>query len=94
MRKAGPAILLILVIALCFWISGAAADTSGSCGTNVTWSLNTAYSTYTLTISGTGAMTDYSYASAVPWYNYRSNIKSIEIIDGVTTIGNYAFYGT
>ena len=41
MRKAGPAILLILAIALCFWISGAAADTSGSCGTNVTWSLNT-----------------------------------------------------
>ena len=34
------------------------AQTSGSCGTNVTWSLNT--STGVLTISGSGAMNDFA----------------------------------
>ena len=39
-------------------------------------------------------MTDYSYASAVPWYNYRSSIKTITINYGVTSVGKYAFSGT
>ncbi len=46
-----------------------------------------------LTISGAGTMTDYSSTSSIPWYSYRSSIKSVVIEEGVTSIGDYAFYG-
>jgi len=62
---------------------------SGSCGTNVRYSLDT--STGLLSITGTGAMKDYSSYSSVPWYSYRSYIKSVEISNSVTSIGNNAF---
>ena len=59
---------------------------SGTCGDDLTWTLD--YSR-TLTISGTGEMTDYSSSSSsrVPWYSSRSSIKSVVIEDGVTYIG-------
>lgn len=60
---------------------------SGTCGENLTWTLD---DSGTLTISGTGAMTNYS--SFGPWYNNRLSINSVVIEDGVTSIGNYAFY--
>ena len=60
---------------------------SGTCGDNLTWTLNGG----TLTISGTGAMKNYS-SSTAPWYSSRSSIKTVIIEDGVTSIGNYAFY--
>ena len=61
----------------------------GTCGEKLTWTLD---SEGTLTISGTGAMTDYSYDPNAPWFNSRSSIKSVIIENGVTSIGNYAFY--
>ncbi len=60
---------------------------SGTCGANLTWDLTDGV----LTISGTGAMTDYDYYSHAPWYDYRSSITSVIIEDGVTSIGFYAF---
>ena len=59
---------------------------SGNCGangSNVTWKLT---SDGTLTISGTGKMYDYMH-----WYSLRSQVKSVIIEDGVTTIGDCAF---
>ncbi len=44
----------------------------------------------TLTISGTGAMANYSSGDA-PWFNSRASITKVVIEDGVTSIGNYAF---
>ena len=64
---------------------------TGSCGTNVTYSLDT--ETCVLTISGTGAMKDYSKYGA-PWRNHNTYLRRVVIEDGVTTIGNYAFYDT
>ncbi len=65
---------------------------SGTCGENLTWTLNT--NDGVLTISGTGAMKNFtSYSSYAPWYSYRSSITSVIIPNSVTTIGNYAFYG-
>ena len=64
---------------------------SGSCGTNVRYSLDT--STGLLSITGTGAMKNYGSYSSVPWYSNKSYIKVVEISDGVTSIGYNAFYG-
>ena len=67
---------------------------TGSCGDNVTYSLDT--STGVLTISGTGKMKDYfgrtHESNHSPFY-YNSYIKSIIIENSVTSIGDDAFYG-
>ena len=81
--------LFTLIVAICA-TTLAWADSSGSCGENVTYSL--VESTGTLTISGTGAMNDYYY-SDVPWKAYSSSIKKVVINNSVTSIGKYAFYG-
>lgn len=47
--------------------------------------------TQTLTISNFGE-THYNYDTEVPWYKYRTSIKSVVIKDGVTNICDYAFY--
>ena len=65
---------------------------SGTCGTtghesDVIWSLCDG----TLTIQGTGAMADWSSSDKVPWYSYRSSITTVNIRDGVTSVGNRAF---
>ena len=68
---------------------GAAGD-----GSDVTWQLteNTDdSSTYTLKISGSGAMEDYQTSSSRPWNNFRDQITSVVISPGITSIGNCAF---
>ncbi len=68
----------------------AGAATSGTCGTNLTWTLD---DEGTLTISGTGAMTNYSsYYSPVPWYQNRNSVKKVIIEKGVTSIGDWVLY--
>ena len=62
--------------------------TSGTCGGNLTWMLNDAGK---LTISGKGAMDNYNSVDVAPWYSNRSSVVTIEIADGVTSIGDYAF---
>lgn len=46
-----------------------------------------------LTISGKGAMPDWSAASKTPWYSSKGTINAIKIEEGITHIGKYAFYG-
>lgn len=68
---------------------GAAGDGSG-----VTWQLteNTDDpSTYTLTISGSGAMEDFPFGSYQPWYSFHDQITSVVVSPGVTSIGQCAF---
>lgn len=67
-----------------------AATASGTCGDNLTWTFDE--STGELVISGTGDMHDWSYRSSAPWYSYRSSIKTVTIGNGVTSIGEEAFY--
>lgn len=55
----------------------------GSCGESLTWTFDPA--TGTLTISGTGSMTD------SPWDDYRSTIRQVLLPDGLTSICSYAF---
>ena len=65
------------------------APSPNKCGENLTWTLDSAG---TLTISGTGKMTNWSSPNDVPWYSNRDNIKKVIIEDGVTNIGSSAFY--
>ena len=68
---------------------------TGTCGasgseSSVTWSFDA--STQTLTISGTGAMADYTNAYTIdPWNDHNALIKHLVINEGVTTVGAYAF---
>ncbi len=68
-----------------------AAD-SGTCGENLSWSFEP--DTGVITISGTGPMTDYSHTSTneIPWYHHASQITTVVVEEGVTTIGQAAFY--
>lgn len=81
------ATLLALIIPL-----GATAQ-SGECGDNATWTLDG----NTLTISGTGTLTNYIspnsiYATFPGWYEYKDEIKKVVITDGITNVGDYSFY--
>lgn len=70
----------------------ASAESSGNCGdsgSNVTWSLD---DNGTLTISGSGKIEDYRSDIDQPWYSNRSDITSVVIEPGVTSIGSLAFY--
>ncbi|GHT01699.1 hypothetical protein AGMMS49525_03180 [Bacteroidia bacterium] len=69
-----------------------AAQTSGTTG-DCTWALTGSGSNLTLTISGNGAMENYTYYGNVPWSSQNTNIKTVTIADGVTSIGSEAFYG-
>ena len=89
-RKIVSVLLCVLLLASLLPVSAMADTTaSGTCGENLTWTLD---GDGKLTISGTGAMTDYYY-SVAPWYSSRSSIKSVTIGNGVTSIGGRAFYG-
>ena len=68
--------------------SAYAAIVNGTCGDNLTWTLNT--DNRTLIISGTGEMADYDYGSA-PWSDYKFYIKYVTLPDGLTSIGEDAF---
>lgn len=54
----------------------------------ITWNL---LDNGTLTISGTD-MPDYKYDEHSPWYSKRDKIQKVVIENGVTNIGNNAFY--
>ena len=64
--------------------------TSGTCGSNLTWALS---NDGTLTISGTGTMSNYTFSSGTPWEARKSSIKTVAVGSGVTSVGDYAFSG-
>ena len=87
-------VLAALMIASLLPATALAADivASGTCGaegdgSNLTWTLD---SEGVLTISGSGDMHDYIYNS--PWHENGNQIRSVFMANGVTSIGNFAFY--
>lgn len=64
---------------------------TGQCGDNVTYTYNS--STGEVVISGTGPMWDYSEYGLNSSPFYGTNIKSVVIEDGVSSIGSNAFRG-
>ena len=87
-------VLAVLMIASLLPATALAADivASGTCGaegdgSNLTWTLD---SEGVLTISGSGDMHDYVYSS--PWHENGNQIRSVLMENGVTGIGNFAFF--
>ena len=60
---------------------------SGSCGERAMWSYNNG----TLTISGSGKITDFANIEARPWHSLASDITTVIIEPGITHIGEYCF---
>lgn len=98
LTKILSAILTAVMLLSLFAVPAVARAEGGVCGENLTWTLEDGV----LTISGTGPMSNYLKYTAhshfhadsefdvlAPW---GTDITSVVIEDGVTTIGDFAFY--
>lgn len=63
--------------------------TEGRCGENVGWIFDE--KAKNLIISGSGDMYSYEFDNQ-PWKEYEGEIKVVTVSDGVTSIGDFAFY--
>lgn len=82
------ALAMAVMLLLCSAPAASAAEASGACGANLSWSL----SGDTLTITGSGPMYDFPEESMSPWYDYRAEISAVQLPEGLTRIGDLAFY--
>ena len=100
MKKRILSIVLTLCMALTLLPATAFAAEivdSGTCGDNVTWTLDDAGN---LTISGTGPMWNYTTPYDDWWRDdnlpdapfYNKTVQAVIIEDGVTSIGSYSFF--
>ncbi len=80
-------LLLALAVFMLFCGMAGAEPITGTCGENLTWTLEN----NVLTISGTGEMTITANANA-PWDRHRDSTTTVVIDSGVTSIGNNAFF--
>ncbi len=62
------------------------AATGGDLGTGVYWSYNS--ETGQLNIYGKGEIPFFENQSSIPWWNYRNEITSVTIEDGITTVAS------
>ncbi len=88
------AVLLLLALTLCSLAScgtqgGNAEDASGQHG-SLSW--NYSKDTKTLTITGAGELASFEGSDAVHWKAVRASAKKLVVGEGITSIGNYAFY--
>lgn len=99
MKRISKVLAMLLAIAICLTtplpnltVNAVAVTTaSGTCGTNVTWTLD---SNGTLTISGSGKMGDYDIwfeDMCGPWE--ADKVKNVIIESGATNISPHAFSG-
>ncbi len=63
----------------------------GSCGADLSYKIEKKGTETVLTVSGSGAMTDWFDGSETPFAPYRDVVTDIVIEDGVTSVGDFAF---
>ena len=94
MKKRLLTIMCALASVLCSF-NASAEVIEYACGAtesdNVTATLDT--ETGVMTISGTGAMRDFRFVAQRPWQGKVSDITQCVFEEGVTKVGNNAFYG-
>ena len=102
MKKLISILLLVTVVVVCAAVLPVEAEAaeivaSGS-ASSISWALD---NEGVLSINGTGDMPNwdislrngqYDYSKAAPWYDHSQSIKTVVIQDGITSIGDYAFY--
>lgn len=83
---------LLCLFVSCSAITNVMGQTSGTCGDSLTWVLSP--DNTTLTISGSGAMSDFdTFFKNAPWYAQRASITTVQLDEGITYLGDYAFLG-
>lgn len=80
------AVLLSLLFVFTLLPSVSMAETSGTCGDDLSWSFDE--STGVLTITGSGEMDNFFMA---PWSDYKAQIKEVRLPNGLTNIDSVAF---
>lgn len=96
-RKILSLFLVMAVLVTCFAVPIYAEPVVYDVSANGDGSVTATYDpdTYTMTISGTGAMKDYNNkvtTDCVPYYNKLASMKKIVVEKGITHIGTNAFY--
>lgn len=81
------AVLLTLMLLVGAFPAAFAAE-SGTCGADLSWSFEEG----TLTITGSGDMTDFPESTMSPWYHLREEILKVSLPEGLTSVGSLAFY--
>ena len=84
--RAAQVVSAVLLLLLLFPPPAYAAE--GETG-DLTWSLSAG----TLTISGSGAMPEYTDDFMPPWADVADQITRVSVGEGVTSVGSLAFYG-
>ena len=85
MKKIGLLFATVVMLVL-FAMSASALEPTGQCGDNVYWNYDS--TTGELVISGTGEMSNYSFMKS-PFY--KSDIRTVVISEGVSSIGDETF---
>ena len=83
---------ILLIAALLLGIAPAFAaepELKGALSETLSWELEPVEGVLTLT--GEGAIPDFSYSEGAPWYPYRSRVFSAVLDENITAIGAYAF---
>ncbi len=93
-RPIAGLIALLILCSVFYSCSFSTVVEGGECGDVLTWTYTTDAN---LTISGIEKMTDYSIRSngesGAPWNDFKELIISVDIYDGVESIGTAAFCG-
>ena len=100
--KTAMMLLFVLLTSATAWAAKGDVVDSGTCGDNLTWTLtengeadfiynSRTRTPLTLTITGTGAMTDYAGSGDTPWWSNHIAITHLELPEGLTHVGNRAF---
>lgn len=78
----------VMVLLLLLPLIPTALAASGTCGDGVSWEVTGGL----LIISGSGSMQDYSELELAPWQQYADTIRAVVVSEGVTGIGDFAFF--
>lgn len=96
MKKFIASLLCIAALALSFAVIAFAGNDlpfvpieSNKCGKDIKYTLNEDEGI--LSLEGSGDMYDYGGESYAPWYGKRAKVESVELEEGITSIGSSAF---